>query len=145
MAVSEDVRQAFSAIRANTLRTVLTVLIIAFGIMALVGILTSIDALKASITSNFSALGANTFSIRKASNDNGRNKPGTRQAPEKTISYFEAQQFQRRFTFPATVSISSPALRAANNPAAISRTRVCICARSPGIPGAHEALRGSPG
>ena len=48
------------------LRTVLTILIIAFGIMALVGILTSIDALKGSINDSFSSMGSNSFTIRNS-------------------------------------------------------------------------------
>ncbi|MBW7936875.1 MAG: ABC transporter permease, partial [Flavobacteriales bacterium] len=46
------------------MRTVLTILIIAFGIMSLVGMLTAIDVLKQSINENFSFLGANTFAIK---------------------------------------------------------------------------------
>ncbi len=42
----ENVRIALKSIRTNLLRTILTVFIIAFGIMALVGILTAIDSIK---------------------------------------------------------------------------------------------------
>ena len=38
--------------------------IIVFGIISLIGTLTAIDAIKYSINSNFTFLGANTFSIR---------------------------------------------------------------------------------
>ena len=54
---------AFRAIRTNRLRTVLTVAIIGLGIMALVGILTSIEVMKASVYSNFSSMGSNTFQV----------------------------------------------------------------------------------
>ena len=40
-----------------------TVLIIAFGIMALVGILTAIDSIKHTITKQFATMGANTFTV----------------------------------------------------------------------------------
>ncbi|KKK70792.1 hypothetical protein LCGC14_2920410, partial [marine sediment metagenome] len=59
----ENFRISTRSIRANMLRAILTMLIIAFGIMALVGILTAIDAIKGSITDEFSRMGANTFSI----------------------------------------------------------------------------------
>jgi ABC-type antimicrobial peptide transport system permease subunit len=44
-------------------RAILTLLIIAFGIMALVGILTSSDALLFTMNDNFSRMGANSFDI----------------------------------------------------------------------------------
>ena len=63
----ENVRIAMKSIRTNLLRTILTVLIIAFGIMALVGILTAIDSIKLSLTESFSLMGANTFTIESRS------------------------------------------------------------------------------
>ena len=56
----ENLRIAFRAIRTSLLRTILSVLIIAFGIMALVGILTNIDAIQSSLTNQFSLMGAGT-------------------------------------------------------------------------------------
>ncbi|MBK7490065.1 MAG: ABC transporter permease [Bacteroidales bacterium] len=49
----ENVRVAFKAIRSNRVRAALTMAIIAFGIMALVGILTAIDGLKSTLTDQF--------------------------------------------------------------------------------------------
>jgi putative ABC transport system permease protein len=62
--LKENIRISLRAIKSQLLRTTLTALIISFGIMALVGILTAIDAIKSSINSNFTSLGANTFTIR---------------------------------------------------------------------------------
>jgi len=62
--LKENIQIAIGAIKANLLRSVLTMLIIAVGITALVGILTAIDSIKQSINSNFSSMGANTFTIR---------------------------------------------------------------------------------
>ena len=62
--VKENIRISLDSIRSHLLRSTLTVLIIAFGIMALVGILTSIDAIKYYLTENFTMMGANTFTIR---------------------------------------------------------------------------------
>ncbi|MGB4535933.1 MAG: ABC transporter permease, partial [Tenuifilaceae bacterium] len=61
---ADNVRISFGAIRSNVLRTSLTILIIAVGIMALVGILTAIDSIKSSINDEFTMMGANTFSIQ---------------------------------------------------------------------------------
>ena len=59
----ENLRISVRAIKSNRVRAVLTMCIIAFGIMALVGILTAIDAIKSSLTSQFTMMGANSFTI----------------------------------------------------------------------------------
>ena len=55
---------AFRTVRSNKLRTGLTVSIIAFGIMALIGIITAIKAMNQKFTESFSTMGANSFTIR---------------------------------------------------------------------------------
>lgn len=75
--------------------------------MALVGILTAIDALQAKIESDFSSMGANTFNIRSnAGNISGRSK-GKRKIKNEIISYDQAMGFMDRYDFPAAVSVSS--------------------------------------
>lgn len=99
----ENIRQALESIKSHLLRASLTVLIIAFGIMALVGILTAIDAIRLSITDNFARLGANSFSIR---NREMFVQPGS--GPSRVferISYDEAVAFKQQFDFPAYVSL----------------------------------------
>src|SRR3977135_3261163 len=54
---------AFRTVRSNKLRTGITVAIIAFGIMALVGINTAIDAMKQKFTESFASMGSNGFTI----------------------------------------------------------------------------------
>ena len=56
-----NISEGLKSISANLLRSILTALIIAIGITSLVGILTAIDSMKASINSSFSNLGANSF------------------------------------------------------------------------------------
>lgn len=97
---------AFQNIRANLLRAILTLLIIAFGIMALVGILTAIDAIAYSLNDNFSGLGANSFSIERKWGDVRSNRHGRRQKASEEISYKQAMDFKERFNFPARVSVS---------------------------------------
>ncbi|MBC7864409.1 MAG: ABC transporter permease, partial [Bacteroidia bacterium] len=60
----ENIRIALRSIRSNMLRSLITIVIIVFGITSLVGTFTAIDAIKNSINSNFTFLGANTFTIR---------------------------------------------------------------------------------
>ena len=54
--VRENYRIAVNSIKSNLLRTTLTVMIIAIGIMSLVGILTAIDALKGSLSAQFASM-----------------------------------------------------------------------------------------
>lgn len=99
---------AYRSIRTNKLRTGITIGIIALGIMALVGILTAIEGLKASIYSSFSDMGANSFQITNrflVSNKGGRGMNISSEA-RKPIAYREALSFKERFQFPATVGIS---------------------------------------
>lgn len=105
MNLTENIRLALQSIRSNLVRTILTCLIIAFGIMALVGILTAIDSLEGSIKSNFSSLGANSFSIEQK-RDSGRRGRGHDDKPGPPILYREAILFKERYSFPAVVSIS---------------------------------------
>jgi len=55
---------AWRTVRSNRLRTGLTVAIIAFGIMALVGIITAIKAMNQKFSESFSSMGSNAFTIR---------------------------------------------------------------------------------
>ncbi len=102
----ELVKLALASVRANLLRSVLTLLIIAFGIMALVGILTAIDSILFSMTDNFSGLGANAYSIQPRSETIKSNRGGRRTKRGEPISYRQATKFKETFDFPARVSIS---------------------------------------
>lgn len=97
---------AFQSIRSNLLRAILTLLIIAFGIMALVGILTAIDAIAFSLNDNFSGLGANSFTIQRKWEEVKSNRGGRRQKAGDPIYYKDAMEFKERFDFPAKVSVS---------------------------------------
>ncbi len=104
---SENIKISLKAIRSQALRTTLTVLIIAFGIMALVGILTAIDAIKGSINSSFSSMGANSYTIRNSGMNIHIGNDVKRSKRHKKITYHEAMEFAKEFHFPATVSIST--------------------------------------
>ncbi|MCK5135766.1 MAG: ABC transporter permease [Bacteroidales bacterium] len=101
----ENVRIALKSIRTNLLRTILTVFIIAFGIMALVGILTAIDSIKNSLTESFSLMGANTFTIESRSMRVQIGNQTYRKKNHDFISHRQAEEFKERFQFPARVSI----------------------------------------
>lgn len=99
---------AFRAIRTNLLRSILTILIIGLGIMALVGILTSIEVIKAALTSNFSSMGANSFQLTSAILKQSKRKGSLHISTTagKTIRWEEAKAFKERYPVPGTVGIS---------------------------------------
>ncbi len=104
--LKENLRISFSAIRSNALRSILTIVIIALGIMALVGILTAIDSIKDSISSNFASMGANTFSIESRGM---RVHIAGKRYKTKNYSYIsrsQAEEFKEKFKFPGVVSVS---------------------------------------
>jgi len=104
--VLENLKIALGAVRSQSLRTFLTIMIIAIGIMALVGILTAIDVIKEGITNNFTTMGANTFNIRNRGSNVRIGRSGKRPPVFRYISYDEAVQFKKDFTFPARVGLS---------------------------------------
>jgi putative ABC transport system permease protein len=101
----ENLRIAFSSLGAQFLRTFLTIIIIAVGIWALVGILTSIDAMKEAINSNFAMMGANTFNIRNRDVNIRIGNSGKKPKIYKSISYSDATAFRNKYTFPAVTSV----------------------------------------
>lgn len=103
--LKENIRIAIQTVRTNKLRTILTIAIIAFGIMALVGILTAIDSIKTSLTNQFMMMGANTFTIESRSMNIQIGNQRYRKKNHAYISYRQAEEFKQRFEFPAEVSI----------------------------------------
>ncbi len=64
MTLTDSFNLAFKTVKGNKLRTGITVAIIAFGIMALIGIITAIQAMNQSLRESFSSMGANAFVIK---------------------------------------------------------------------------------
>src|SRR4030066_1938131 len=102
----ENLRISIKAIQSNKVRAILTMCIIAFGIMALVGILTAIDAIKSSLTSQFTMMGANSFTISSRGMNIQIGNNSTRIRNHSRISYREAMDFKALFTEAAWVSVS---------------------------------------
>lgn len=107
--IKENIRISLRAIRAQLLRTVLTALIIAIGITALVGTLTAIDSIKSSINTNFTSMGANTFTIRNREMSIHIGENGRKAKRFRSITYDEAVQFTKNYNFPASPSVSTRA------------------------------------
>jgi len=118
---------AARTVRGNKLRTGLTVAIIAFGIMALVGIITAIAAMNQKFMESFSSMGATGFSIRYKARDirfggHGGNNSELKLAEkttkkvkksnlDKPITKEEAELFSKTYEFPGMKSISVTAGR----------------------------------
>ena len=109
---------AFRTVRGNKLRTGITVAIIAFGIMALVGIKTAIEAMQQKFIESFSSMGANGFTIRfreprnmfgGGNSDLKKEKKGQKKAKKsnagKPITKLQAETFKSNYNYPAHVSI----------------------------------------
>ncbi len=100
----ENTRIALDSIKGQALRTSLTVMIIAIGITALVGILTVVSALENTILKDFASMGANTFSISQYDFSSEINQNDAEQRVNPIISYPEAKAFQDKYNFPFTTT-----------------------------------------
>ena len=84
--------------------------------MALIGIITAIQAMNEGLRDSFSTMGANGFTIsykeRFRFNDDNNNqkvdktKKAKKSNLDKYIQIYEAETFKQRFKYPALVSIS---------------------------------------
>lgn len=118
MQLADSLSLAFRTVKSNKLRTGITVAIIAFGIMALIGIITAIASMNQSLAESFSTMGANGFAIRyqdrqihigrrddvKKTNVNSLKRKKSNEG--KIVTYQQAKLFKERYSFPAKVSIS---------------------------------------
>ncbi|WP_348798829.1 ABC transporter permease [Flavobacterium adhaerens] len=100
--LKENIRIAFGSVRTQLLRTILTVMIIAIGITALVGILTIVSALGNTLSSDFASMGANTFNINQYENTSRRVGGGEREIINPIISYPQAVAFKNKYNYPMT-------------------------------------------
>ncbi|RFZ81615.1 ABC transporter permease [Mucilaginibacter terrenus] len=100
----ENISIALQSISGNRLRTSLTALIIAIGIMALVGILTAIEGIKQFTNDAFAGLGANSFTIQNRGSGISFGMGGHRKMYP-VITYEQAARFEKGFKLPAKVRI----------------------------------------
>ncbi len=98
--LKENIRIAFDSIKSQILRTILTVLIIAIGITALVGILSAVSALENTISSDFASMGANTFNLQRYQFNSQARGGGERPKVNPIISYREVKEFKDSYFYP---------------------------------------------
>jgi putative ABC transport system permease protein len=117
MTLLDSFSLAWRTVRSNKLRAGITIAIIAFGIMALIGIITAIEAMNQSLRESFSSMGANAFNIRyKESRVGGPNNDNVTKTKRglkvkksnlgKPFRLEDADRFKDNYRFPgAAVSI----------------------------------------
>ena len=99
-----NLSEAMGSIRSNPLRTTLTALIIGIGITALVGILTAIDAIQASVSQGLEDLGSNSFDISAySSQGKTRHGMGDRYYPKITMK--EALRYKEKMAGRAKIAV----------------------------------------
>lgn len=106
MDLIENIREGLRSIKANLLRSVLTALIVAIGITALVGMLTTISGIEQSVTESLSSLGVNTFDVRSKTN-RGSSTQGVTEKTYPQITMNQAFRFIDQYEVQATVSLST--------------------------------------
>jgi len=117
MRIRDTFSLAWRTVKGNKLRTGLTVAIIAFGIMALVGINTAIEAMKQKFTESFSSMGATGFTIRfkeirvgfGGNSEVKKEKKGQKKEKisnvAKPITKVQAETFKETFDYPSTIGM----------------------------------------
>ena len=95
MSYLENIREALRSISSNLLRTILTALIVSIGLMALVGILTAIDAMRSSLGDTFASLGANAFEIKAKGYGNRFRRGGMQDKQYPALSYLQATLYKK--------------------------------------------------
>ena len=120
MKTGDSIVLSYNTIKSNRLRTAITVIIVALGIMALIAIITAVEAVNQSLTKSFSTMGANAFSLRFKERNirfgggpnrgdakkTSRNSIAKSSSEGKIITFDEARAFKQRYNFPATVGIA---------------------------------------
>jgi putative ABC transport system permease protein len=89
---AENIKQGLGSVKSHATRAVITSSIIAIGIAALVGILTSISAMQIAVTKTFSKMGSQSYTIRDGS---GVRRFGEVSESE-PIAFDQAWEFQKR-------------------------------------------------
>ena len=97
---------ALAAIRANKLRSILTLLGIVVGVFSIIAVMTALQVLQNSIASGLSQLGAHTFQIQKMPVMSGREK-WLKALKRKDITQMQAQRLKERMILAGLFSVEA--------------------------------------
>ena len=116
---AENIDMALRAVRSNRLRSSLTIAIIALGITSLVGILTAVDSMDATLKDAYSRMGAGIINIRSLYSMPADMR---RIRNSREISRAQAERFTDYYRAPATVTIFTTVLSGTRAEAGQKRT-----------------------
>lgn len=106
----ESFRFAFSALKSNLTRTILSLLGVTVGIFAIIAVFTLVDSLENNIKSSFAFLGTNVINVgRFPFSDDGRNYPWWKYFRRPPGSYEEYEFLEERLKNAEAVTISASA------------------------------------
>ncbi|MDL1893186.1 FtsX-like permease family protein, partial [Sphingobacteriales bacterium CHB3] len=105
----ESMLMAFAAIKANKLRSILTLLGIVVGIFSIISVMTAMGVLRNSIEEGIMQLGANTFQLQKfpPGGPGGGHGQRWRFRNRKNITYEQALQIREKATLAEAVGIEA--------------------------------------
>ena len=104
MIFGEILKLAFDSIRANKLRSSLTMLGIAIGVFTVIGVMTVLSGVRANIESSLNVLGANSFQITKFPPINFSD-PTQRFRNRRDVDYAMARRFKENMSEDTIVSL----------------------------------------
>ncbi|TAE34219.1 MAG: FtsX-like permease family protein [Candidatus Kapaibacterium sp.] len=93
--IIESIIMAFDAVRANKLRSGLTLLSIAIGIFAIIGAGTAVTSLNNSVNGELASLGQNTFQIKRRPSIIMSNREWMKYRNRKHITFATGREFKR--------------------------------------------------
>ncbi len=104
MNLLENFKEGLRSVRANMLRSIITACIVMLGITALVGVLTAVDGIQASLVKSLSSLGANTFTI-SSQDYRGSSRGGVAEKRYPRVTMGEMLRFKDQYQVDGVVSI----------------------------------------
>ena len=107
MIFNETLNIAFDSVKANKLRSILTLLGICIGVFSIIAVMTAIQVLQSSIETGLNQLGGNTFQIQRLPNGPTSREERESLRNRKEITYAEALQVKEKSTIPLYVGIEA--------------------------------------
>ncbi len=102
--LKESFRMAVDALKANKLRSILTLLGIAIGVFSVIGVMTAIRTMESSITEGLNVFGTNTFMIQKYPSINIGHMDA-KYRNRKNITYAQFKDLKEKATLPKLVAV----------------------------------------
>src|ERR1019366_9073590 len=100
----ENIRQAFDSLRANKLRSALTLLGIVVGVFSIIGVMTALGALTNSVDNSLSQLGAETVTVKKWPSIQPGNSGWNKYMKRKPITYEQIKFVRQSAELPLAIS-----------------------------------------